>query len=88
MPSRKPLTKRQREALRLIFVCESSGDGWAIVSTDATAKIDGQAWIHWRTVLAVHRRGLVEDEYNLSPEEWDEDARVRLTSAGREALGA
>jgi hypothetical protein len=81
------LTPKQRAALRLLFVCESTGDGWGVVSDAKTEKIDGQAWVHWRTAISLWMRDLVEvDEGNLAPEEWPEEPRLRLTSDGREAI--
>lgn len=85
MGEREHLTTSQRKALRLMFVCESGGDGWAVVAAAATHKLGSQAWIHWRTAIALWRRGLVEaeDAAGLTPDEWPEEPRIRLTTKGR-----
>jgi hypothetical protein len=71
------LTLPQRTAVERLRRCESLDNGWGVIcqATGNDGVYDGQAWVNWRTVRALERRGLVEAE-------WD-DERVRLTSRGR-----
>lgn len=88
MPSHKPLTKAMRAALGILFGCEEYDNGWGVVSASTTTVDGGQAWVHWRTAIALWRRGLVEGEHDLPPDEWPEEPTIRLTEAGREAIRA
>lgn len=63
MPDRVLPTKlstRQRAALRLLRDCEGYDNGWGVVTSGSTARIDGQPWVHWLTARALKTRGLVE----------------------------
>jgi hypothetical protein len=55
------LTPAQRRARDLLRECDAYADGWGImVSPGPTTAEDGQAWIYFRTALAMERRGIVE----------------------------
>lgn len=71
------LTSPQRAAIGRLRRCESLDNGWGVIcrATGEDGIYDGQAFVNWRTVRALQRRGLVEAD-------WD-DERVRLTSLGR-----
>lgn len=82
-PSTRRLPWNLRRSLRLLADCERPHDPYGVVTSSATGKYDGQAWIHWTTVRALQFRGLVDVEYLGDRESGD---RVRLTDAGRAAL--
>lgn len=55
------LTGAQRRARDLLRACDAYADGWGImVSPGPTQSQDGQAWIYFRTALAMERKGVVE----------------------------
>lgn len=58
-PRRRDDYNLSRCSKRALILLEAS-NGPGVVSADATAMIDGQAWIHWRTAYALHDRGLAE----------------------------
>lgn len=67
---RRTLTGRQERALRLLAQ-QLGGEG--AVSTEATRRIDGQPWIHWRTARSLEERGLVhvdDSSLVLTAEGW------------------
>ena len=77
-----PLTNRQKEILRELhrreaYVC----DGTAVTSTETDLRDRYCLWIHWRSAVALERRGLVivydEDRFG------DEGGDVVLTREGK-----
>lgn len=66
------LSTAQRNALHRLHAAKArwpwDNDPWVgVVTTSASALIDGQAWIHWRTARALAARGLVVIEAGDEP---------------------
>ena len=55
------LTIPQRNAVLVLKACVNYADGWGILVTNpGSHEQDGQAWIQYRTGLALVRKGLAE----------------------------
>lgn len=77
MPER--LTDAQMRSLR--WLAEAL-DGEGVIGYEASALIDGQPWIHWRTAFSLQARKLVETEWYGG----DDGYGVRILDAGRQVL--